>query len=107
MKKYYITSLAILSNPDKRLFNVLFSRAVMLSIIHKNQHIAFLEAVYVNQEFFDIFDIIVTASQCSLLTSIVYPNQDCSFCPSMGWRDNLHGFINIYQSGAVERKRKQ
>ena len=61
MNKDNIAGLRILTDTRKCIFNVALRRFVLSSVVHKNEHFTFIEALLINEVFLDVVHIVVTS----------------------------------------------
>ena len=72
------------------------------TIIHEDQHVAFGKSMDLFEIISHIMCIVMTATQLSLLTFVIDPNKNRSPHTCRMRRDNVHGLIDIDQSGRRE-----
>jgi hypothetical protein len=67
MKKDNISRIAVFHNASKRILNVFLCGWIFAAVIHQDQHVVLRKALAINQVSLDIFHIIVTSTQLTLL----------------------------------------
>lgn len=75
---------------------------MLYTIVHEDQHVAFGKSMNLFEIISHIAGIVVTATQLSLLTFVIDPNKNRSPHTFRMRRDNVHGLIDIDQSGRRE-----
>jgi hypothetical protein len=68
VNKHNITGFTVLCDAGESIPNIFTRWFIVLAIIHQNQHVLFLKALLLDEESFNVLDVIMASTELSLLT---------------------------------------
>lgn len=92
MHKDCIARLTVLGDPLEGILNVALGRRVVTTVVHQDEHLLLAKALVLNEVLFDVSDVVVAATELTLLTDVVdadcEDDCECGATPSCRNADN-------------------